>query len=121
MAKPMPPDCATTAIRFLVASSGTWPGLMSTVGLKVAATFCTSLMKPSALGPEMRMPVRFAIATIWSCMPAESPPSSAKPEEMITAFFTPAAAHSSSAPTTARAGMMITARSTGAPISAIAL
>ena len=100
MANPMPPDCATTAIRFLVATSGTWPGLTSTVGLKVAATFCTSLKKPSAFGPEIRIPVRLAIATIWSCIAALSPPSSAKPEEMITQFLTPAAAHSSSAPIT---------------------
>ena len=35
------------------------------------------------------MPVRFASATIASCIAALSPPSSANPEEMITAFFTP--------------------------------
>ena len=101
MAKPIPPDCATIAIRRLVATSGTWPGLTSTVGLKVAATFCTSLKNPSALGPEIRIPVRFASATMASCMAALSPPSSANPEEMMTAFLTPTAAHCSSAPSTA--------------------
>ena len=50
------------------------------------------------------MPVRFASSTMASCIAALSPPSSAKPEEMITAFLTPAAAHCSSAPSTARAG-----------------
>ena len=47
------------------------------------------------------MPVRLASAAISSCIAALSPPSSAKPEEMITAFLTPAAAHCSSAPSTA--------------------
>src|SRR5579863_205401 len=65
MAKPMPPDCATMPIRRRVATSGTWPGLTSTVGLNVAATFCTSLRKPSALGPETRMPLhRGAVAAL---------------------------------------------------------
>ncbi|MGY3077351.1 hypothetical protein ACVWZZ_003722 [Bradyrhizobium sp. LM6.10] len=40
---------------------------------------------------------------------------------MITAFLTPAAAHCSSAASTARAGMMMIARSIGAPISVIDL
>ncbi|MGY2939777.1 hypothetical protein ACVWZ6_009379 [Bradyrhizobium sp. GM6.1] len=67
------------------------------------------------------MPVRLASPAIASCIAALSPPSSAKPEEMITAFFTPAAAHCSSAASTARAGMRMIARSTGAPMSVIDL
>ena len=35
------------------------------------------------------MPVFFASATMASCIAALSPPSSAKPDEMITAFLTP--------------------------------
>ena len=50
------------------------------------------------------MPVFFASATMASCIAVLSPPSSAKPDEMITAFLTPTAAHCSSAPSTARAG-----------------
>ena len=67
------------------------------------------------------MPVRLASAAIASCIAALSPPSSAKPEEMMMAFLTPTAAHCSSAPSTARAGMMMMARSIGAPMSAIDL
>jgi len=53
------------------------------------------------------MPVFLASATMASCIAVLSPPSSAKPDEMITAFLTPTAAHCSSAVSTARAGMMI--------------
>ena len=67
----------------------------------------------------MRIPVFLASATMASCIAVLSPPSSANPDEMITAFLTPAAAHCSSAPSTARAGMMTMARSIGALIAEI--
>ena len=65
------------------------------------------------------MPVRFASAAIPACAWTLSPPSSAKPEEMMMACLTPTAAQSSSTASTARAGMMTIARSTGRPTAPI--
>jgi len=113
----MPPLCATMPTRRSVAWSGSAPGLTSTAGLKVAATWAISLWKPSALGPQTRKPVRRARAAISPWRRACAPPCSAKPEEMITAWPTPAAAHSSSAGRTVSAGMATSARSTGAPMA----
>jgi hypothetical protein len=45
-------------------------------------------------------------------MSPAAPPSSAKPELMIRAFFTPARAHSSTAAATPAAGIATSARST---------
>jgi len=53
-------------------------------------------------------------------MSPAAPPSSAKPELMIKAFFTPAPAHSSSAAATPAAGIASSARSTGSPTLPIA-
>ncbi len=52
-------------------------------------------------------------------MSPAAPPSSAKPELMISAFFTPACAHSSKAAATPAAGIATSARSTGVPTAAI--
>ena len=71
------------------------------------------------LGPQARMPVRFVTSTSAACMSPAAPPSSAKPELMIRAFFTPALALSSKAGATPVAGIATKARSTGSPTAAI--
>ena len=65
------------------------------------------------------MPVRRVTSTSAACMSPAAPPSSAKPELMISAFFTPARAHSSSAGATPAAGIATRARSTGSPTAPI--
>ncbi len=90
----------------------------SAAGLKVAVTRACSFRKPSALGPQMRMPLLRARAAIRACNSGGAASSSAKPEEMMIALRTPAAAHSSSAGSTAAAGMAISARSIGAATAA---
>ena len=118
-ANPMPPLCATTPIARPSSRGGGGPTGGATVGLKVMATLSSALKKPSAFGPHTRMPVRRAISATRSCNAALAPPSSAKPEEMMTAWRTPAAAQDSSDSGTRFAGKATTARSISAPISPI--
>ena len=58
------------------------------------------------------MPVRRVTSTSAACISPAAPPSSAKPELMISAFLTPARAHSSNAGATPAAGIATSARST---------
>jgi hypothetical protein len=86
-----------------VASSRT-PGLVLTI--------------PRQFGPISRIPEERQTASSCRWRSAPSGPVSANPAEITTSARTPAAAHSSAAPTTAWAGTATTARSTGPGTSA---
>src|SRR5215472_2035500 len=78
-----------------------------------AAALAWALRKPRQFGPSRVMPCPAACAARWSCSTLPSPPTSRYPEASTTAPRTPAAAASSSTPSTAGSGAMINARSTG--------